>query len=102
MAQGQRVRVADDFADASAAGKVFQFMGTDRNIDLGLADYADYELWKELTDTNVLPSAVVSAALKELKLPTGGSKSYYAVVARNDVRAHAEAFLQGHRAHGRR
>ena len=95
VAQGQRVRVADDFADANAAGKVFQFMGTDREIDLSTADYADFELWKELTDTNVLPSSVVSAALKELKLPTGGSKSYYAVVVRNDVRAHADAYLSG-------
>ena len=75
--------------------KVFQFMGTDRTVDLGIADYSDYELWKELSDTNVIPPAIASAAIKAFKLPTGTSKSFYAVVARNDVRAHAEVFVHG-------
>ena len=70
-------------------------MGSDRVVDLGTADYADFELWKELMDTNVITKSVATAAVKAFDLPNGGSKSYYALVARNDVRAHAEAFVHG-------
>ena len=92
---GERVRVADDYSDVNARGKVFQFMGSDRVFDLGTANYADFELWKELMDTNVITKSVATAAVKAFDLPNGGSKSYYALVARNDVRAHAEAFVHG-------
>src|SRR5204862_392797 len=61
---GERVRVADDYSDVNAGGKVFQFMGSDRVFDLGTANYADFELWKELMDTNVISKAETTAATK--------------------------------------
>jgi hypothetical protein len=91
---GQQVRVAEGYDPAKGTpGKVYQYMGTSAEMDLGQQDYTDYELWKELDTGNVVPQSVSTAALKAFELDPGTASSYYALVARNDVRGAVEAFI---------
>jgi hypothetical protein len=89
---GDEVRVADDHPVTAVAGKVFRFMGTDRTVVLSEAVYTDFELWRELTPANLMLGSVAYAALGEIgsKLNNstlnGGSKSFAALIARNEVR----------------
>ena len=100
MAFGAKLRVADDYADADVAGKVYQFMGTDRTLDLGAEDYADFELWKELNQTNLITDSTTFTALSAIGMATGkeglvgDSQSYYGLIDRNDVRSEVEAYLR--------
>ncbi len=98
---GDRVRVAEGYAGAGAPGALYEYMGTTQARDLGAQDYTDFELWKQLNDTTIVPQSVATAAVKALGLDNGGSKSYYGVVARNDVRGAAEASVTGARVSGR-
>ncbi|HEY3485378.1 MAG TPA: hypothetical protein VGK49_08330, partial [Ilumatobacteraceae bacterium] len=96
---GDRVRVADDHPDADVAGKVFQWMGTTQSVNLGSSDYADFELWKELTPNTLITDSLSYALLSEagvlLKREglTGESNSYYGLIDHNDVRSTVEAFI---------
>ncbi|MFZ1384379.1 MAG: hypothetical protein WAS02_05675, partial [Propionicimonas sp.] len=105
---GDKVRVAEDFAGTyvvdpafDAAGKVFEWMGLDgAPVDLGTQDYSDFELWKELTPTNLINGSLTYAILSEagtaLKKDglVGSSTSYYGLVDYNDVRSVVEAYLR--------
>ena len=73
--------------------QVYEYMGTAASINLGAADYTNYELWKALDTGNVVPTAIATAALKALGLDTGTANTYYALVARNDVRGAVESFI---------
>jgi len=96
---GAKLRVADDYPDADVAGKVYQFMGTDRTLDLGTQDYADFELWKELNPTNLITESTTFTVLSTIGMATkkeglaGDSQSYYGLIDRNDVRSEVAAFL---------
>ncbi|MGB7817523.1 MAG: hypothetical protein WBL35_02135, partial [Ornithinibacter sp.] len=100
---GTRVRVADDYADADTAGKVYQYMGLDTLtvVDLTTADYADFELWKELTPTTLITESLSYALLGTAGLffdvdgTTGGASSYYGLVDLNDVRSAVTARVTG-------
>jgi hypothetical protein len=87
---GDLVRVADDYGD-DAAGNLYQYMGTSEARHLGAEDYLDFEYWKEITETNLIPGSVATVALKSFGLDAGSSKSYYAMVTRNDVRGEVES-----------
>ena len=105
---GDQIRVADDYdgpdadADTDAeAGLVFQFMGTDRGLDLGAQDYSDFELFKERTPTAIITDTVSYAILSHVgaKLGNdglaGSADSYYGLIDRNDVRSAVEAYVSG-------
>src|SRR5206468_8268082 len=91
------LRLADDYpaAPGITPGGIYEYMGADAQVDLGATNYADLNLWKPLNSTNVVPQPIVTAALKAFKLDAGTSAAYYAVIARNDVRGDAEAFIHG-------
>ena len=96
---GERVRVADDHADADLAGKVFAYMGVDAVRDLAAQDYADFELWKELTPTGLITDSVPYAILSHVGVAigrddlTGAAASYFGLIDRNDLRSTVEAFI---------
>ena len=95
---GELVRVADDHADADVAGKVFAYMGVDAVRDLAAQDYADFELWKELTPTNLITGSVTFAILAQVGAVlnrglVGAADSYFALIDRNDVRGAVEAYI---------
>ena len=85
---GQKVRVADyydgpdaDDPDAETwvddtAGKVFRYMGVDATVsapvDLGAQEYADAELWQEITDDSIFTESAVYALLST-RSATGSS-----------------------------
>ena len=98
---GDRVRVAESYAGAGTKGALYEYMGTTQARNLGAQDYTNFELWKQLNDTTIVPQSVATAAVKALGLDNGGSKSYYGVVARNDVRGAAEASVVAARVSGR-
>ncbi|MCW2962871.1 MAG: Parallel beta-helix repeat, partial [Actinomycetia bacterium] len=58
LAFGDKVRVADDFSDATAAGNTYQYLGIPGPIALGSQDYEDFALWKLLTPSNLIDSNV--------------------------------------------
>ena len=97
---GDTVRVADD-ADEAIAGKVFKWMGTTQSVDLGATDYSDFELWKELTATNLITDDLAYAVLGEIGTRInkegvpGASTSYYGLIDHNDVRSVVSATLDG-------
>ncbi|MFZ0530531.1 MAG: hypothetical protein WAL91_08355, partial [Propionicimonas sp.] len=103
LAFGDRVRVADDHAEAAVAGRVYQWMGTTENVDLGAAttDYADFELWKELTPTNLVNAAVGYDDLAERGVwletlfGSGSTSTTFVVVVANSVQAAVVAALAG-------
>ncbi|MCP3939418.1 MAG: hypothetical protein GY708_29070, partial [Actinomycetia bacterium] len=93
VAFGDRVRVDDNFAPPAATvssldptGKVFQYMGVEGTVDLGTAqDYSDYELWKELDATNIIPNG--------LNVSDSDSVAIGGLVVRNDVDSDVDAFI---------
>ena len=97
---GDRVRVAR-LRGRGHEGALYEYMGTTQARDLGAQDFTNFELWKQLNDTTIVPQSVATAAVKALGLDNGGSKSYYGVVARNDVRGAAEASVVAARVSGR-
>jgi hypothetical protein len=94
-----------DFSDTGlwreikgTAGAVYQYMGEGGDIavdrrDLALEDYTDFEFWKELSENNVIPGSISTALLKDNKLDTGKSKSFYGLVSRNDLNSVVEAYI---------
>ncbi|MEO6790620.1 MAG: hypothetical protein ABI187_06590, partial [Ornithinibacter sp.] len=103
---GDMVRVADDYDTGATAGKVYQFMGVyagpGTEIDLGAQDYGDFELWKEVTETGLITSAISYAVLGELSAalgrPLGGTADgYYAVLAYNLLKSASTATVVGTR-----
>ncbi|MGB7964549.1 MAG: hypothetical protein WCF12_16525, partial [Propionicimonas sp.] len=105
---GDTVRVADDYVfigtqanpGLDPAGAVFEWMGLDNTvIPLGSQDFTDFELWKQLTPTNLITDSFSYALLSEIGTAlkkeglTGGAKSYYGLVDYNDVRSVVEAYL---------
>ncbi|MDX5318537.1 MAG: hypothetical protein LPK38_04170, partial [Actinomycetes bacterium] len=89
--------------DGNPIDIVVQWMGSDAlglGQDLGSQDYADFELWKELTPTNLITDSMSYAFLGEVgtslnKSLTGEAASYYALITYNDVRAGTAASLLG-------
>ncbi|MFZ0529753.1 MAG: hypothetical protein WAL91_04355, partial [Propionicimonas sp.] len=111
LAFGDTVRVADDYTftglqvdpDFDPAGAVFEWMGTDTlglGAVLGDQDYSDFELWKQLTPTNIITDSFSYALLSEIGTAlkkegmTGGAKSFYGLIDDNDVRSSVTAWLR--------
>ena len=96
---GDKVRVASDYdATKGTPGAVYQYMGTTDTLDLALdglepRDYTDFGLWKQLDDTNVIPAGIAAAARTAFGIKGGSSKSFYALVVRNDVDSRAIAYI---------
>ncbi|MDA8435110.1 MAG: hypothetical protein M0Z98_03915, partial [Actinomycetales bacterium] len=99
---GDRVRVADD-ADEGVAGQTFEWMGTDElgaGVDLGTQDYTDFELWKQLTPTNLVTGSLSYALLGEIGClmgkegTTGSSQAYFGLIDHNDVRSTVDAHVK--------
>jgi hypothetical protein len=92
-----------DFTDgnwrliAGKAGTFYQYMGAggsaEDNRNLATQDYNNFEFWKELSENNVIPSSISTAILKDNKLDPGKAKSFYGVVARNDIDSDVVAYL---------
>ncbi|MGD8350341.1 MAG: hypothetical protein PVI79_13925, partial [Gammaproteobacteria bacterium] len=75
---------------------VYEYMGTDgSSVDLQLQDYSNKDLWKQLDDTNVIPSAIATTLLKATGIEgaVGGSKALSGLVARNDVVSNVDAYI---------
>ena len=96
---GDRVRLADSVSTGEA-GAVYQYMGTSASIDLSstdasTVDYTDLERWKKLNTTNIIPSGISSLALRATGIDgaTGGSLGNGGLVARNDVTASVQAYV---------
>jgi hypothetical protein len=81
---GDLVRLGSNVADPTLVGRVAQYMGQGAPVDLGAEDYADFEHWKLLDDTNAVPKAVASALIKSFGLDNGGSEAFYGLVTRNE------------------
>ncbi|MBA2349921.1 MAG: hypothetical protein H0V81_16715, partial [Solirubrobacterales bacterium] len=89
---GDRIRVHEGYAGGGTGGTVYQFMGTDRPLDLGAEDFSVYGFWKELTDDSIMTDAVQYAVLSTIgtvldKDATGSSASIFGLIAYNDVRS---------------
>jgi len=89
---GDRGRVADDYGVAQTvdsnfdpAGKVFQYMGVGGPVALGSQDYSDFALWKELDQTNIIPSG--------LNVTGSDSVGIGGLVVRNDVRSEVDSYI---------
>ncbi len=92
-----------DYANNSAWTKlggqietVYQYMGTDAAvIDLYEQDYSNKDLWKKLNETNIIPKALATTALKATGIDgaAGGSEALGGLVSRNDVRAQVNAWI---------
>jgi len=88
--------------DGNPVEITYQWMGSDAlgaGIDLGAQDYTDFELWKELTPTNLITESLTYAVLSEVgtalnKNLTGSANSYFGLIAHNDVRSVVEAFVR--------
>ena len=93
---GDKVRVASTYLNAGDPGSVYEYMGVDgTSVDLHLQDYANKDLWKKLSETNIIPSAIATTALKATGIEgaTGGSKALSGLVARNDVVSDVDAYI---------
>ena len=90
---GDKVRVASGHGAGGTVDTVYRYMGQDADLDLRLQDYGDFGFWQELDETNVIPSGIVKALMSAFGIKGGDSKSFYAVVSRNDVDSAAEAYL---------
>ena len=55
--------------------------------------YTKFEFWKELSENSLIPPAVSNAALQDNGLDTGKAKSFYGMVARNDLMSVVEAYI---------
>jgi len=101
LAFGDMVRVATDYllpggsvdASEAVAGRIVRYMGTGAVINLTVADYSDYELWKLLNEDNVVPSSIATAAIRGLGLDAGKGRSYYGLITRNEVSGGAESSI---------
>ncbi|MGC9328916.1 MAG: hypothetical protein ACP5I1_14875, partial [Candidatus Hinthialibacter sp.] len=92
---GDKIRVAGDYDETQGkAGKIYKYMGTGGQYDLGGQDYiGDYGLWQELDASNIIPTGIAKAAMKIFDLKGGDTQGYYAMVVRNDVKSDVEAFI---------
>ncbi|MBN2326053.1 MAG: LEPR-XLL domain-containing protein, partial [Candidatus Omnitrophica bacterium] len=92
---GDKVRVAGDYDDSKGKPeKIYKYMGTGGQYDLGSQDYiGDYGLWQELDASNIIPTGIAKAAMKIFDLKGGDMKGYYAMVVRNDVKSDVEAYI---------
>ncbi len=95
---GDRVRIASTFGGGVEEGAVYQYMGTGETVDLSddtAVDYSDKTLWKLLNETNVIPGAIATAALKATGIEgaAGGADALGGLVARNDVRSEVAASI---------
>ena len=68
-------------------------------INLGTQDYDNRDIWKPLTDTNIVPKKIATVILKEAGLAKSadGPKALGGLVARNDVRSDVDAFIDNTR-----
>ncbi|MCP3938782.1 MAG: hypothetical protein GY708_25825, partial [Actinomycetia bacterium] len=83
---GDRVWAVDLSIDAK--GRVYQYMGEDvLSLNLGTQTYTDYELWKELDETNIIPNG--------LNVTGSDSVGIGGLVVRNDVRGGVLAEIDG-------
>jgi hypothetical protein len=101
---GDRVMVGSNHDSAKGdAGSVYQYMGESLasgvTADLADQDYSDAELWKPLSENNLITDSLVWAGLTAIGTAlgkdglTGEAKSYYAMVDRNDVQSVVESFI---------
>jgi len=74
-------------------GRLFEYMGTQAQVDLNTADYSDFELWKAITEENLITSAAAAAALKAFGLEGGTGESMYGLLAFNEVTSDALAAI---------
>jgi hypothetical protein len=102
---GDRVLVSPGYDDDLAEpGTVYQYMGVDMpdgtTLALGSADYTNFDLWKELSPSNLITDSLVWAGMTQLGTVlgkegvTGDAKSYYGLVDRNDVQSVVESFVE--------
>jgi Ca2+-binding RTX toxin-like protein len=90
---GDTVRVASGYGGGGTPGTVYRYMGQAASFNLGGQDYSDFGFWQELDETNVIPTGIVKGAMTAFGIKGGTSKSFYAVVARNDVDSAVESFI---------
>ena len=79
------------------AGTVYEYMGTAATgigTNLATTDYTDFEFWKELSENSLIPASVTDGVLKNNKLDPGKAKSFYGMVARNDLVSEVEAYIE--------
>ncbi|MBK9697551.1 MAG: hypothetical protein IPO80_09275 [Propionibacteriaceae bacterium] len=101
LAFGDRVRAADDYGNAAAAGRVYQWMGTPQTVNLAGTDYTDYALWKELTPTNLVNDSMsyedlASRAVWLQTLFLGGAGSTtFVLLTTNTVNSAVVASIEG-------
>ena len=87
---GDRVRLSDAYdSTLGNPGSVYQFMGATANgagLDLGVQDYTDLGLWKEVLETQLFPDGV--------NIDNSDSTTVGGLVVLNDLRSNVEARLQ--------
>ncbi|MBC5786410.1 hypothetical protein H8N03_25985, partial [Ramlibacter sp. USB13] len=82
---GDKVRLANDYANGGTAGGVYEYMGTTQLLDLGEQDYADLGYWKEWQGTQLIPDG--------LNFTNSDSVAGGGVVVLNDLRSSVEASM---------
>ena len=97
---GAQVRVADDYNELlGTPGGLYKYMGTSTSLNLGIQDYTNFELWKLISETNIISDSAIYTGVEELGLAlnkeglNGSATSIYALVDRNDLRSEVFAFI---------
>ena len=83
---GQKVSLSTFFNGVGgSAGRVYEFLGSNRTLTLADQDYSDLDLWREILETDLIPQG-------NNFLPSN-SLSYGGILVRNEVSSDAQARL---------
>ena len=82
--------MADDYSDADARGKVYQYQGADNQLrDLGIETYSTSGDWEEL----LLDKLFDFLGGLSLNITNSAANAFGGLVVRNDVRGGAESYI---------
>lgn len=83
---GQKVRLAEDYDDSLGnPGSIYEFMGSEKTIDLANEDYTNLDFWKEEPLANLIPQG--------FNISDSDSMALGGMIVRNDARSNVEAFI---------
>jgi hypothetical protein len=96
LSKGALVRVADDYADADAQGKVYRYINeTPATLDLGTQSYStDDTNWKESVVDDLFDFLNDTLGLSSLNISGDAANAFGGLIVRNDVRGGAQASVE--------